>query len=350
MKDRQTGHLLLICLFTITSLAHSGNWENTLHVSMIYSDNVFESIDHTRGDGAARLRIHLKSPVYRTHPKLHFITDLQGGYEGYHQHPVENRWVHHITAVMGWQPLKRLTLNVQFRHKTRYFFDIAHGYHEASLLPGITFHAGMGWSFGWKYIYSDRNFKNGTLFDSRYAGNKFKSKWRISRHFALSGFYTNAAQNFERKSLTFSDTLSFTEGEENQQDRIEQIGFQIELYFNALIRLGFIHEQNRSNSHGFNYSKPQVYMMSAKTFPRGWTISFLLKLAWKDYKDEIAPFWPVSPDTEIEENNSIWTMLSKDINSALTLKIQTGWHRNESPLRNRYYAKHFFMTGISYTL
>lgn len=335
-------------MVTLTSV-YSAGWERTLHLSLLYSDNVFESIDQTQDDGAARLRLCLCSPAYRIHPNLICKMDLQGGYEGYHQHPVENRWVHQITGLTGWQPVKNISIHLQIREKTRYFFDTAQGYNETTITPAIRFLPGAGISLEWEYAWSDRNFRNGSLFDSYSSGNKFNAKWRISRAFAVTAFYHEATQQFVRKALVFVDTLSFTESEADQRDQFEQIGFQIELYFNALIRAGFIQERNQSNSHGFNYTKPQIHFLCAKTFPGRWTASFFMRLAWKNYKDSFAPFWPVSTDTEIEENNSIWMMVSKDIHPALTAKAQVGWHRNESPFRNRYYSKHYFILGISYT-
>jgi hypothetical protein len=135
--------------------------------------------------------------------------------------------------------------------------------------------------------------------------------------------------------------------ETHQHDRNEEISLEVEWYTEALFRVGFAWEKNRSNSYGFGFDSPKWTVLIARQLPSEWTFSLFFRLQTKRYNDRLAPAFQVYPDTESEENNSLFIELEHDFSSQYSLEIKGGWVRNESPFRSRYYKKSIFSVGIA---
>ncbi len=346
MCGRTKWCLIYTLLFLITPLFAKG-WQTAFHCAFLFSDNVFESVDETRADGGTRLMWILRPPVLQHKKKLWLSAQYQGGFEGYGNYAAENRWIHQVTGHSGWQFAKRFRLMWQGHLRQRNFLSSNHQFTRIQQNTGLIFNPGAGISAGIKTKNLQLKVKDNPVFDHQGNGAHFFIKWQINRNAAVKPFAEYLNLTYSRDAYAQVDTLNFQPTARAQEDQLSRIGFQLEFYVDVFIRLGMLYEINRSNSFGFDYHKPQLHFLAARSLTRGWTFSLFLKFSWKKYKDPFAPFWPVSPDTEIEENNMIWTTLSKDISPHVLWKTQWGWYRNESPFRDRYYSKHFILTGFS---
>lgn len=340
-------YLIFYFIIGYGSFLYAGHWQTQLQCSFLFSDNIFESIDHTRSDGGTRLQWQVQSPVIQ-YKKAWLHGKYRGGFEGYGNYREENRLIHHLTAESGWQFSKHIRLVWDGMVKQRYFLNQSQQYTILQQQAGFRINPGMGLVLDLKFKHTKLGVNDHSVFDYTGQGLYCALKWQASRNWALKVTSEFFALNYEREAYGQLDTLSFLAKGAFQKDQCTRLGFQLELYYDMLIRIGYLYELNTSNSFGFDYNKPQFHFLAARSLTKGWTATLFLKLSWKNYEEKFAPYWPVSPDSEIEENNLIWTSLSKDISPSVLWKTRWGWYRNESPFRDRYYSKHFILTGFSF--
>jgi hypothetical protein len=322
------------------------SYSASVDFSWVLSDNVFESVDRTYSDHAGRMMGHFAAE-YRLSP-LRLALSAQAGLEGYAQYSAENRYIHDAGLAAEIALTRFAGAGTRLSSRCKRLFNSDSGYDSPSLSPFLAVHPFRALSiqvFGLKG-YSD--YISGRFFDYTETGLGIMIRYQPFSILGLTFSMNRDEIRFERDIWSYvPDSRTFRILDENQKDDIRTWSLQAELYWHALIRVGYAWQACSSNSYGYAYSRPQLTLVAAKALPERLTVNFYMRLQWKTYRDSLSPQWIIHPDSETEENNFIWLSLSRDLTGAISLKAQTGWYRNESPFRNRYYSKHFYSLGFS---
>ncbi|MBN1894695.1 hypothetical protein JW906_09375 [bacterium] len=340
-----TAFLLILFLQAVQAASRSPFYSASVEFSWVMSDNVFESVDRPYSDHAGRMLGHFAAQ-YRRLP-LRLALSAQAGLEGYSQYSAENRYIHDAGLAAEFSLTRHAGAGMRVSSRCKRLFNSGSGYDSPSLSPFLAIHPFRTLSLHLYGMKGHSDYVSGRFFDYAETGFGIMIRYHPFSILSLTFSMNQDDIRFERSIWTYlPDSRTFQILDEKQEDGIRTWSVQAELYWHALIRIGYSRQACRSNSYGYAYTRPQFTLVAAKALPERLTVNFFMRLEWKTYRDSLAPQWIIHPDSETEENNFIWLSLSRDLSGSVALKAQTGWYRNESPFRNRYYSKHFYSLGL----
>lgn len=340
---------ILVCL---PGLVCCFGWMNTgaavrFSIAAGYSDNVFESVFNPAGDGLGRLQLLWQTRTASDKP-LSLALTSHSGVEAYGRYGEENRLIENCAARGEWRMLQKLSAGFETRHKFQHFFSVTRGYRSHLFLPFFEARSIAKLSARFVYLIGNFDYRIGSTYDSRMTGFQLSLDWQIAPRLTLAALWKRTGLDYDRFALVSTPAYPYwTSANARQHDQNHEVSLEAEWYCEALFRLGFAWETNRSNSYGFGYDCPKWSLLIARQIVKDWTFSLLFRLQQKNYADRLAPVFQLYPDTESEENNSLFLQLEHDLSSASSLEIKGGWVRNESPFRSRYYKKTFFSIGFA---
>ena|GEM_PF-3161503 len=314
-----------------------------------YSDNVFETVSDPAGDGFCRLQGVVQVQSSQDRP-FHVRFLSHSGVEMYGRHDEDNRLAANGSVRGEFRLSPRIGIGVESRHRFQHFFVVPRGYQAHTVMPYLQVRILPRLFSRFSLLGGDFDYRNGTRFDSRMKGALLFLEWQLAPRLSISAQWRRTGVDYERNTLlSLPDPPYWWETDSPQRDENSEFFLEAEWYWDALFRVGFAQETNRSNSFGFGYACPKWTILIARQLLDRWTFSLFFRLERKRYDDRLAPAFQISPDTEREENNALFLQLDRDLSSRAVLEFRGGWVRNESPFRSRYYRKSFLTIGISRT-
>lgn len=345
--------LIITVLFSVSSHVRAESWRlsSRAGISMLYDSNVFESVDNSVRDQAARLYLTLSSRGTVTR-RISAGVQYQGAVEGYIQNGIDSRMMHQVHGSLRAVPIKGLAFDLEIRGRDKSFFRADRGYRYLHAQPSIHFSPNRIWTGRIFYTLSDFNYIQGGLFDHTYNGWGASLQAVVSSRVTLRLRWATGLLSYNREAVAYSyinETLfEWINKGEQQLDRLYEWLLYAELYYWALYKLDVGYQVNASNNYGYSFTRPRIHLLIVKSLPGAFTLGLYYMQQWKQYRDSLIPFLQLQPETETEENNYLLLTLDKAITQKNTIQLRWGWYRNESPFRDLYYEKQVISFGFSH--
>ncbi|MBN2102789.1 hypothetical protein JW835_01975 [bacterium] len=349
--------LILLLLEGCIGYGQAFKWQGRFDISLVQDNNVFETTGSSQADSlgsktdnSVRMGVYLTTVVTSSkHHKFHI--SYNGGIEGYRRFNSENRIIQHGSFIYCWRAFKHIALGAEAHARDRLFFQTTRGYQwmKGALFTMITLPCGFrvrGYS-----SLSNMNYKGTDLFDFQSRTDGVKFIWQCSPGFQVFSNYQTELMKFNRPAYGWDyPTVDgrFLPKDERQKNLIRNLSFGIEGMCWMLFRIEADYQWQFSNSYGYDYERPCIEFIAAKSLPWTLTLRAYAKYQNKKYADSLEPF-QISPYTENEENTRVLCDLIKDLAVGCSLRLRIGWYLNESPFRNLYYEKTLISIGFSRT-
>ncbi len=183
----------------------------------------------------------------------------------------------------------------------------------------------------------------------------------VNRRFSLWGGYSHHPRIFKRQALKLEDGYSVISGmsvtevsaiikaaKYQQRDLIHEYSFGWQYYRRVLIGAWLLFRNTNSNSYGFSNKENRIGLIFGSPFIFGSMLKMYMTFEAKSYEDRLSLPIVTDIDEDKEEDNRMVAEISRDIIPGLALEIRYEWLRNESRIRNLYYSKHIFSSGLEY--
>jgi hypothetical protein len=162
---------------------------------------------------------------------------------------------------------------------------------------------------------------------------------RVLRHVVLGVGAGTGSFRFNRRAVRISSATPVVEGF-NQRDEFVRVALDAQYLRGIFVALGYAYLDNDSNSFGNSYAYHRVDVTTRLRIRNpDLSLGLSLRLESRDYADDLSRFDVINFDSEREENNHVIVELSRPLREDLSVKVRTGWHRNESVFRDRFYER-----------
>lgn len=317
--------------------------------SCLLDNNVFESLSEPVADQAGRFLLQVSGKKTSKHPYSVGLL-YKGGFEGYIDHNIEDRMIHDGKVTLEVPVFRPISMGCKLNGRTKTFFRSVRGFILYHVSPFIRFSPLRGLSSSVYMTYSHLDYVRGTYFDTRYFGMGLSVAYMPRNGLKLDFDWSVGTSGYERNAFAFeSQDTAYTWIDLGvwQEDRFHEIAFEVEVYRRWLLHVGFAYQRSISNSYGYSYECPRVWIMCAKTFPWDLTLTLYGTLQWKRYLDSIQPLLQIRPDAESEESNFAVVEISKDVFKTYSIRFRLAWYKNESFFRSTYYEKRLISIGLT---
>ena len=186
-------------------------------------------------------------------------------------------------------------------------------------------------------------------------------KKNVGRRLSIWGGYSYHPRIFKRQALRLEDGytiisgMSVTEVQSiikparfQQEDLIHEYNIGWQYYRRVLIGAWLLFRNTNSNSYGFSHHENRIGLLFGSPFVFNSMVKLYMTFEAKSYEDKLSLPIVTDIDEDKEEDNRLVAEISRDIIPGLALEVRYEWLRNESRIRNLYYSKHIFSSGLEY--
>lgn len=346
MRQRRMAHtcVLPLCVLLMTNgTLLAQNQRGWVHRSRVqlgveYDDNIKETRSNPLSAPSMLIMFHYTGR--RAYSAVgHVQLSYRGGYQGYWNHPDENKLINDISGEATRSLAPGWCLGVQARGRLKFFLNNNIDYYigNASIYSILNLPAQLSSTLTLTYESLDYALERMFDFSGAYARLSFERAF--GRWIMLSLFSNYQRRVFGRMAFDYSPESGMWSAQAPEQvDNTGCLGLQIECRRVILLYLTYTYESNISNSYGFDFDRHRLQALLGSNLCAGVMLRIYAALQRKRYSDDLGPFFPLELDTEREESNFLIVDLSRDI-GALSLILRTALYDNESPIRELYYSK-----------
>ncbi len=340
MKMRQLVLVLVAAGFSAAASAQEATWHrhSRLQLGVEQDSNIKEAAEGA--EAAPSLRFLLDLGRRRQLARSTFELSLQGGCQAYWQRADEDKAVGELRVGASWPLAEMWDVGARAFLRLKTFLrggpDYAHSTFTALAQGRLPARMALVLSCTREWL----DYAGSSLYDAHAWGTEMS----VSR--ALCGSFTATATCgvewwcLDRPALAYDRDLRLWRALPQQHaDRLISGGVRCELHKLGQWALGYLYEENESNSYGYSYAQHRVSLLAGVRLSRGLLLRTYALLQRKRYTDPAAPALPVGLDTEREQSN-VWVVdLSRPLGNRYTAIFRLARYDNESLVRGRYYQK-----------
>lgn len=135
---------------------------------------------------------------------------------------------------------------------------------------------------------------------------------------------------------------------DRQEDRVHDLGMEVEWYGGVGIVAEYRYRYNDSNSFGFSWYSHNLGLQVLRQLPWGMFLQAYGRLEFRSFTEPVPSITFGSLDIGEAENNVLLLRLVKDITPSYAVEARYARHRNESITLNDFYSKNIYAVGVTY--
>ena len=356
MKKQNFSGKLIFCFLCMIFLSDSIFGENSflklksrLKVSVEIDNNIGEDYNNGISDKALKVFSNFEASGFLP-SKTYYKINMNGGLRIYSVYERENRFISNMEGYVS----KLLPNKILVGINGILFFDK----YDANIRDNNSFF-GEGFisipksilflgDLDLNYQNYETDYKNNNFFNFSESRYSISIRRRINSRTSFSVFTKFGIRDYERNAFENKNDSNFYYKDEIQNDKLNEMGVNLQYFKKFLIQAVLLYRNNLSNSYGFSFVEEKLSMILGRKIFRTYMFKLYFDIGLKRYKDPGEIFIIVDLDEDKEQDNRSIVEVSKSINENIDFEVRMEWRRNESRFRKLYYSKYLFSTGFLY--
>lgn len=342
--------LAVSLLFLTSALAQSGHWRirNRLQLTYEFDDNIREAAADTADriqDSSLRLLFHSQASKTGTDLRLKF--SYQGGLQTYFANTIENKLINEVGASFAYS-LEPFVIGARAFGRLKLYLNDTFDYATGHATGFLRLPPWSGFVSEVSFTREGLDYQNFSNFD--YQANELRLAVTRSLASKLTGRVEVAAAqiDYEIPQIICLPDDRFRILSDSQQDDNLRLSLQVNYTRAFLLNFKYAFQYNDSNSCGYSYHKHQFVVIFGVPLPHNLWLRGYGAIQFKNYSEDIPPFFPTDLDTERDQSNFFIADLSKDLTPGLSAILRAAYYNNESIIRSRFYRKLLVTLGFDF--
>ncbi|MBC7187462.1 MAG: hypothetical protein H5U38_10545 [Calditrichaeota bacterium] len=331
---------LLIGCAAGVNLAQQPLWLSStrLQLALEEDNNIKES--PAQPQGAPSLRLLLDCRAQGQGRRMAGDFSLELGYQGYWQHPEENKAVGELTAGGSWFAGQRWSLGGRGSLRLKTFLNGGLTYLVSTLTGYAKTRLPLETSLTASLSCESLDYSGSSEYDSQGWGAELVLSRPLAEWLRVAATMSEHQWSLDRPAYSYDRaTDRWSALPDRQRDRCIQGGARLEVHRKGQWAVAYLLERTSSNSYGYGFLRHKVSFLGGVRLPEALLLRLYGVLQRKRYAEEVRPVVPMGLDTEREQSNVLIVDLSRPLSDRMTAILRLAWYDNESLVRGWYYRK-----------
>ncbi|MFQ6617309.1 MAG: hypothetical protein ACE5QV_01365 [Fidelibacterota bacterium] len=341
---------LIILLLTYSLNAQVKHFTYRFSTGIKYDSNVFETSQNPALDQAIRISGNL---TFRKYWKRVLVKiDFQSGGEKYFENIIEDRVINELDLILEYRIISKISGGIEARGWLKNYLNRKFDYHTDIFKIYYRFPLWIKTGLKLTFAYFTLNYLNPSSFDIREPFAEILFNIPVTKYLNTGIKYISGRSNYPlQNSLVLSDGgLVLKTDNIKRRDNFKKGIFYLTYTRKIFMNMEFNYRNLSSNSYGQTFRELAGLMLMTRKLGNKYYIKLFISSQIKKYSESYPDTIIIEMDPERNEQNIFLMELDRNISPNLIFKMGTGWYKNESKFRDRYYRKFLFTIGAEYKM